>query len=160
MVCMCVYAFRYDADISSSMTHWDPKKSWEAQKRRRAVSDAAANRMNGHGLQAYPRLQVPSLSSSSSSLSPEEQQRRVRAESMEYIECPPPPPDAEDAYDDVDLASGDHRGAIAELACTKSTPPSSVGSSSKPEGGSASVSSARSVISQVEVDRRRKCAIQ
>lgn len=142
--CVCT-ACRCDTDAGPSSEArlkpgWDPKKSWAAQKRRRAVSDAAANRMT---YVSFPRPMTPALSSSASA-SRVEQERRVRTESMEYLECPLPP--APESYDEC--------GGNASLAKLPPLPDST-------DAMTTMVASSKSaVVHGYGGDQSKKCAIQ
>ncbi len=162
----------YGADRTgggSSDASLQATKKWPLG-RRRAETDAGRGATAGRATyESFPR---PSLGSASScTLSRAEQERRVRKESMEYIECPlPPMPEAEwwnaeegsgapeQLYADVDI-----EGDGDELA--PSTP--------KPDGGSThfglvgkgkheqQLGSSKSAISYVDEERRRKkCVVQ
>lgn len=139
--------------------------------RRRAETDVSRGSTTGPSYESFPR---PSLGSASScTMSRAEQERRVRKESMEYIECPlPPMPEAEwwiaegsgapeQLYDDI-VIDGDGD----ELAPSTPKPDGGsihfdLGKGKHEHGGSKQLGSSKSAISYVDEERRRKkCVVQ
>ena len=164
---------KHCAPINADLTGGSSSASLQATKkwplgRRRAETDVGRT---GRSYESFPR---PTLGSASScTMSRAEQERRVRKESMEYIECPlPPMPEAEwwieegsgapeQLYDDI-VIDGDGD----ELAPSTPKPDGGsihfdLGKGKHEHGGSKQLGSSKSAISYVDEERRRKkCVVQ